>query len=78
MGENENPRKQIERSPLLEVLFKRVMTALKVEEIDEETARMVESVIVLRISTKHINLWMRQLEMKRGEIIELARLMGLD
>ena len=34
--------------------------------------------MVLRIATKHINLWMRQLEMKRREIIEMAGLMGLD
>ena len=39
--------------------------------MDEETTRM----IVVRISTKHINLWMLQLEMKRKEIGELAGLM---
>ena len=54
------------------------MTTLSVEALDDETARMVESVIVLRLATKHINLWMRQLEMKKREIIELAGLMGFD
>ena len=34
--------------------------------------------VVLRISTKHINLWMRQLEMKRKEMSELAGLIGLQ
>ena len=53
-------------------------TMMKVEALDEETIRMVERIVVLRISTKHINLWMRQLEMKRQEMIELAGLMELD
>ena len=35
------------------------------EVLDEETIRMVEIIAVIRISTKHINLWIRQLEMKR-------------
>ena len=54
------------------------MTTLNVEELDEETTRMVERMVVLRVATKLINLWMRQLEMKRREIIELAGLMRLD
>ena len=54
------------------------MTMLSVEDLDEETTRMVERMVVLRISTKHINLWTRQLEMKRGEVIKLAGLMGLE
>ena len=28
---------------------------------------MVERLAILRIATKHINIWIRQLEMKRGE-----------
>ena len=39
---------------------------------------MVERVVVLRIATKHINLWTCQLEIKRGEISKLAGLMKLD
>ena len=39
---------------------------------------MVERVVIVRLSTKHINIWIRQLEMKRGEILELAGLMGLE
>ena len=48
------------------------------EVVDEETSRMTERSAVLRIATKHINLWTRQLEMKRKEIAELAELMGFD
>ena len=51
---------------------------LNTEELDEETARMTERVVVLRIATKHINLWARQLEMKRQEMSELAGLMKLE
>ena len=51
---------------------------MTLESLDEETAGMMERLVVVRISTKHINLWMRQLEMKRNEITELAGLMGLE
>ena len=51
---------------------------MNLEGLDEETDRMVKRIVVLRISTKHINLWMRQLEMKRKEICELAGLMGFE
>ena len=59
-------------------LMEKLKTTLKVEDLDEETTRMTERTVVLRISTKHINLWMRQLEMKRMEICELAGLIGLE
>ena len=55
-----------------------VAETVNVDVVDEEAARMVERIIFLRISTKHINLWMRQLEMKRREIGELAGLIGFD
>ena len=51
---------------------------MKVEDLDQETTKMVERVVVLRIATKHINLWVRQLEMKRKEIGELAGLLKAD
>ena len=69
--------KQSERSSFLEMMVKKVMTALN-SDLDEETARMTERTVVLRIATKHINLWARQLEMKRLEICELAGLIGLQ
>ena len=50
---------------------------MKVEELDEEMNMMVERLAILRIATKHINLWTRQLKMKRSEINELAGLMKL-
>ena len=48
------------------------------EVLDEETVRMAKRFVVIRISTKHVNLWMRQLELKRKDMIELAGLMGID
>ena len=59
-------------------LGEKVMTMMNLEALDKETIRDVERVIIVRVSTKHINLWTRQLEMKRKEIGELAGLMGFD
>ena len=56
----------------------KMMEWLDVRELDKETIRMVERFVILRISTKHINLWIRQLEMKRKEVCELAGLMGFE
>ena len=50
----------------------------KVIVLDKETTRIVERMAVLRISTKNINLWMNQLEMKRKETNVLAELMVFD
>ena len=72
------PIKQIARSAFLGMLLKKVMTTMNVEWIVEETTRMVERVVILRVATKHINIWTRQLEMKRREMCELAGLMKLD
>ena len=47
-------------------------------ELLDETTRMVERIVIMRVCTKHTNLWMRQLEMKRREIGELAGLIGFD
>ena len=62
----------------VEKTLEKVAEMMKVDTLEEETIRMVERVVVLRISTKHINLWMRQLEMKRREIAELAGPMLMD
>ena len=48
---------------------------MKVDCIEEETVRMVKRLAILRVSTKHINLWVRQLEVKRNEIGKLAQLL---
>lgn len=57
---------------------RKLIKLMNVEELDEETTKMVGRMVVLRVATKHINLWIRQLEMKRREIIELAVLMKLE
>ena len=49
-------------------LKERLAEMIKVEELDEERTTMFQRLAVLRIATKHINLWSRQLEMKRKEI----------
>ena len=67
-----------ERTLVVRSLLEGMKETMKLESLDEETARMMERLVVVRISTKHIDLWMRQLEMKRKEIIELAGLMGLE
>ena len=65
------------RTEFLKSLCERVAEVMKVEALDEETIRMVERIVVLRVSTKHINIWARQLEMKRKEIGELAVFLNL-
>ena len=67
-----------ERTPWMISLLEKMKKAMNLESLDEEIARMIERLAILRVSTKHINLWMRQLEMKRNEIGELAGLMGFD
>ena len=64
--------------PFMKIVLRKVGEMMSGEIPDEETTRMVERIIVLRLSTKHINLWTRQLEMKRREIGELAGLVGFD
>ena len=67
-----------EGTPWMISLLEKMKKAMNLESLDEEATRMVERVKILRVSTKHIKLWMRQLEMKRNEIGELAGLMGFD
>ena len=69
--------KTIERTFMTEMREK-TMAIMNVETLDQETIRDVERVVLLRVSTKHINLWIRQLEMKRMEMCHLAALMGFD
>ena len=57
------------------VVKEKTMTMMNVEVLDQETARDVEWMIILRVSTKHNNLWIRLLEMKRKEFGELAGLL---
>ena len=46
----------------------KMMVIMNVGDLDEETTRMV-MIVTLRISTKHINLWIRQLELKRKKFV---------
>ena len=67
-----------ERIAIVAVLLEKMMELMGVDSLDEETTRMVERIVVIRLSTKHINLWMRQLDTKRREMSELAGLMKLE
>ena len=58
--------KQRDESVFLKAVFDEVKKTLNIDELDVETIRMTERLAVLRIATKHINLWIRQLEMKRN------------
>ena len=62
----------------MRLLTERVEELTDVCVLEEETIRMAEETVLLRLSTKHINLWVRQLDMKRKEICELAELMGFE
>ena len=56
----------------------KMMEMTDVGDLDEDSTRMVERIVFLRLSTEHINLWIRQLEMKRKAVCELAGLMGFE
>ena len=77
-GRRETKCTSSEGTSVMRSLLERMKETMTMESLDEETARMMERLVVVRISTKHINLWMRQLEMKRKEMMELAGLMGLE
>ena len=76
--EGEGVDKQTEGSAFLKTAFEKMKRLLNSDEGDEETTMMVERLAILRISTKHVNIWIRQLEMKRKEMSELAGLMKLE
>ena len=59
-------------------LLERIEEELENDVGDIETIRMAERMVVLRVSTKHINLWIRQLNMKKNDVCELAGLIGLE
>ena len=63
---------------LMSKLLESAKKVMNQETLDEETARAGERVVVLRICTKHINLWIRQLEIKRKEICQLAELLKVE
>ena len=67
-----------ERTRIVTELLERMMEMMRVESLDEETTKMIERLVVLRVSTKHINIWIRQLEIKRREICELAEMIAVE
>lgn len=82
-GENEHAEEVLENSvsgerTFLRRLLQTTTECFDVEHPDEETTLMVERLVILIISTKHVNLWMRQLAVKRSEVCELAELMGFE
>ena len=72
-----NDSRTVERKFMTDMMEK-AMAMKNVEALDQETIRDVERMVILRVSTKHINLWIRQLEMKRAEMCHLAGLLKLD
>ena len=66
---------EIHEKMFVNELREKIMSMGKVEAFDQETIRDVERMVIIRVSTKHINLWMRQLDMKRKEMCELAMLL---
>ena len=67
-----------ERSSFVKSVLEKIREIMKVDVLDKETTMTVERMVVLRLSTKHINLWTRQLETKRNEIRELTELLRVD
>ena len=43
----------------MKAVLEKMKDSMNVEVLDDETARMTKRMVVIRISTKHINLWMR-------------------
>ena len=72
-----NDSRTVERKFMTDMKEK-TMAMMNVEVWDQEIARDVVRMVVLRVSTKHINLWISQLEMKRKDIRGQAGLMGFD
>ena len=59
-------------------MLEKLKTVMALDVLDDETTKMVQMLIILRLSTKHINLWARQLEMKRREKCELGGLLKFE
>ena len=57
--ENEKSDNLSEVAKALEKMKEGMERVMKVEVLDQETARMIERAVIVRISTMHINLWVR-------------------
>ena len=78
VGEKDVEDTTSERPQFMLRLLMRTNEMMNEDKLDEETTRMVERIVVLRLSTKHVNLWIRQLEIKMDEMRELAGLMKFE
>ena len=78
VGECETNDSKVKRMGFIDVVMAKLAKMMKGDVVDEETSRMAERMMLLRISTKHINLWVRQLELKRKAVCELAKLMRFE
>ena len=67
-----------ERSSFMRKLLEKTKEIMRVDVLNKETTMKVERMVVLRLSTKHINLWTRKLETKRNEIRELPEALRVD
>ena len=67
-----------ERSSFVKKLTETIRRRMREDVLDKETTMTVERMVVLRLSTKHTNLWTRQLETKRNEIRQLTELLRVD
>ena len=76
----ENERKDAKsKGPLFASnLLEKLKTDMNLDVLDDETTKMVQILVILKLSTKNINLWARQLEMKRKEKRELDGLMKFE
>ena len=68
-------RSRTNESTFMKTLNEKMKTMTKVDVLDDETIKNNERIVALKVSTKCINLWMRQLEKKRNEMCELAEML---
>ena len=75
VGENKMNGSRNNESAFVKMLNEKKMSLTRIDVLDGETIKNIERLVLLRTSTKRINLWMRQLEMKRNEMCELAEML---
>ena len=67
-GGSETKQLKIGENVFMKESKQKVMAKMNMDVLDQETNRDVERVVILRIATKRINLWIRRLEMKRKRL----------
>ena len=71
--EEDRKRRRSQETVFMNKLLEEIKEMMNPDFLDEETALMMKRMVVIRISTKHINLWIRQLEMKRKVNVRAGR-----